>query len=178
MLSPNGFIRSRKKMVKGLVVLICYGFCAGIVTFIIMSLCVPSRFCREAAGAMVLVFAGCFHAAGYRQLPPVVFLLFGCACSLMLLPFFIEDPKRGLFIADGIESVRGDIAAWIAYSVTCSVLAMGVALVRRKMLVRREERVGRICLRCGYDLRASKYRCPECGEIFEAPVQPATQPGN
>jgi len=32
---------------------------------------------------------------------------------------------------------------------------------------RRKRLMLRLCLKCGYDLRGSKNRCPECGQEFE-----------
>ena len=38
-----------------------------------------------------------------------------------------------------------------------------IPLVRR--LRREKRRLGGMCIRCGYDLRATPGRCPECGEV-------------
>ncbi len=52
---------------------------------------------------------------------------------------------------------------WIPILVFGPSLAFLYLPVRRR---RKRKKLG-LCLKCGYDLRASKDRCPECGEEFE-----------
>ena len=57
---------------------------------------------------------------------------------------------------------------WSLGSVPCLVLAL-IYITQDKQRVAREEanrrRRGMICVRCGYDLRATPNRCPECGTM-------------
>jgi hypothetical protein len=54
------------------------------------------------------------------------------------------------------------------------VIALGLAgpltaTALRRWAVRRNRRANGLCLSCGYDLRASLERCPECGTFSESP---------
>ncbi|HEY2588143.1 MAG TPA: hypothetical protein VGI81_20535 [Tepidisphaeraceae bacterium] len=56
---------------------------------------------------------------------------------------------------------------WIAFAATCCLPAMAV-LGSLHRTFRRRRRRRQFCLSCGYDLRASTARCPECGTPIPA----------
>ena len=45
------------------------------------------------------------------------------------------------------------------------LFAWAFTVLRRKRLHRLRERMG-LCARCGYDVRESKSRCPQCGDVI------------
>ena len=49
---------------------------------------------------------------------------------------------------------------WLTIAACAVIFALSWQRLRRK-----RKKLG-LCLKCGYDLRASKDRCPECGEEF------------
>ena len=111
----------------------------------------------------------------YRYQPPVAGLIAQPGIPFATTPapstgVLVETPHlRGM-----VQSGRG--SSWTAtmttryefvgvrYLLLCFVLGITTAVVggARFVMRRREPRVG-ICPTCGYDLRASPDRCPECG---------------
>jgi hypothetical protein len=68
------------------------------------------------------------------------------------------------FVFGGLRGPEGSL--WnlrVPYGFVCGALLVGP--VWRMIAVRRRRRRARagLCLRCGYDLRASPGQCPECG---------------
>ena len=58
-------------------------------------------------------------------------------------------------------------------ALTLPLLILPIYWLWKRMLYRQWERSRvRVCKRCGYDLRASTGRCPECGEPDEALASP------
>ncbi len=52
---------------------------------------------------------------------------------------------------------------WMPTLLFASILACSYFPFRRR---RKRKKLG-LCVKCGYDLRASEERCPECGEDFD-----------
>ncbi len=66
--------------------------------------------------------------------------------------FILSFRGRTLFIR---------LPLWIPVLCFCFPLYLSLPFHRR----RKRKKLG-LCVKCGYDLRASKDRCPECGEEF------------
>ncbi len=68
-----------------------------------------------------------------------------------------------------VPTVRGEARMWsIQIPFWILVLSFGILfcfLDSPSRLSRRRRKLG-LCLKCGYDLRGSKERCPECGTGF------------
>src|SRR5439155_21717050 len=77
------------------------------------------------------------------------------------------DPGWGSSTTDWVIGVR----PWLPTLLFALLPAMWV---RRFVKLRRRRREG-LCHTCGYDLRATPDRCPECGAATKAPHHPAMQ---
>jgi hypothetical protein len=63
-----------------------------------------------------------------------------------------------------VHEVSVSLRCWFAAAISACPPAMWLRSRRRRLIV--EGRVGRgECVGCGYDLRESPGRCPECGAI-------------
>ncbi|HEY7087300.1 MAG TPA: hypothetical protein VH518_04375 [Tepidisphaeraceae bacterium] len=63
------------------------------------------------------------------------------------------------------------VIVWLWPLVITLALAVPLtAMVVRRWVIRRKRSANGLCLVCGYDLRASPGRCPECGAISEPPA--------
>jgi hypothetical protein len=100
-------------------------------------------------------------------------------CVFRPTPMFIESrwppPWHGFDFATRTGETQGVkyhrysllLPIWPAFALTLPAWVWVLRELRR----RRRLRAG-LCLRCGYDLRASKDRCPECGH----PITPSSNP--
>ena len=73
---------------------------------------------------------------------------------------WLPDYNSGLWT----RSYYLSIPLWIP---SVAFIMLGMGCVVPPACRRRKRRKLGLCLKCGYDLRGSKERCPECGTVFE-----------
>lgn len=77
-------------------------------------------------------------------------------------------------IWDGTQSRTVGITALGVHPLVFVVLFGGIgAFAARRLWIRRRAAAEGLCPRCGYDLRSSPNRCPECGAAVEGCGNPA-----
>jgi hypothetical protein len=103
-----------------------------------------------------------FHTAGANPIPwPHRFSMLGFRYWNTKLP--------GTPSFRGMDVVGGTIPLW--FVATLLAIAPGVAARRLRHERRRRRRIAAgLCGACGYDVRASGERCPECGLLVPSPA--------
>ena len=88
----------------------------------------PPGFTRRGSWAMPVVLLGAFHSAKWCR-SGVLFLVYGCAGALTLLPMYLIDTRTGLRL-DLSRDVRIAVAGWVAFVVAMGFLARLAATAR------------------------------------------------
>ena len=90
---------------------------------------------------------------------------FNLCVVLFLCAFGVLGIRGGLSDTSESENVRQGVG-FLAMALVAVAWAVGCFIVLKP----REPNRSRICTGCGYDLRASPDRCPECGAASAAAV--------
>lgn len=91
--------------------------------------------------------------------PRLKILGVGCGTYRMDGQQWCQTPVRGVTMI--WSSLGAPYWMWVLLTATLPVIYFGSAFLKaRRLKIRRRDG---LCLNCGYDLRASKERCPECG---------------
>jgi len=97
---------------------------------------------------------------------------FATAASLMLciLMLFwwgsalrVPADLRVFYISDGNGGALGPVPLWLPTAVFALLPAWRTCWAVALVAIRRNRRRAVLCVRCGYDVRATLARCPECG---------------
>jgi hypothetical protein len=86
----------------------------------------------------------------------------------------IDEPFEGILFGSlnpiWTTSFNGQVPLWVVVLITA---VLPFWQIRSALRIHRQRKLG-LCANCGYDLRATRERCPECGAVPSAPPQPLT----
>jgi len=90
----------------------------------------------------------------WHLITAIALFMAGCSAYSFYLHFFRALPYGAWYAP----------LCWLATPLLTTLSAYGVHRVDQRARRARRQRLG-LCRQCGYDLRASAERCPECGTI-------------
>jgi hypothetical protein len=84
--------------------------------------------------------------------------------------FYLTDGRETLFFADGAMSSSNSFTrVYVPYWATIILFAALALISLRIRATDCQSFAEKVCFACGYDLRATPDRCPECGTVPIAP---------